>query len=149
MIDARLSRVPPRYLGWVFITCDIISLVLQAVGGALSCTGENEDDIQVGVDISLAGLVFQVFTLTVFTSLFIDYLISCRRHSNKKAFTNRMNFFLAFLFLSIFLILLRCVYRVVELHKGYFSHYFRDEPLFIALETAYGSPVPVFLKQEP
>lgn len=136
LVDERMSRIPPRFLGWIFITCDIISLVLQAAGGALSCTGETEDDIQVGVNISLAGLVFQVATLSVFASLFIDYLISCRRTGKHRTFDSRMKLFLTFLFLSMFLILLRCVYRVVELHEGYFSHYFRDEPLFIALETA-------------
>ena len=47
----------------------------------------------------------------------------------------RMKFFLTFLFLSILFILLRCVYRIVELREGYFSEMFRDEPLFIALES--------------
>lgn len=136
LVDERLSRIPPRFLGWIFITCDIISLVLQAVGGALSCIGDTKDDIQVGVDISLAGLVFQVVTLTLFGSLFIDYLLSCRRSGKHWTFKPRLSFFLTFLCLSMFLVLLRCVYRVVELHEGYFSHYFRDEPLFIALETA-------------
>lgn len=46
-----------------------------------------------------------------------------------------MKFFLTFLFLSILFILLRCVYRTVELREGYFSEMFRDEPLFIALES--------------
>jgi hypothetical protein len=55
----------------------------------------------------------------------------------------RMKIFLYLLFLSIFLILLRCVYRVVELHEGYFSHFFRDEVLFIALESAYVYPYPL------
>ncbi|KAE8357495.1 parasitic phase-specific protein PSP-1 [Aspergillus caelatus] len=136
LIDERLSRISPRYLSWIFISFDVISLVLQAVGGALSCVGENKDDIQVGTDISLAGLIFQVVTLTLFVALFVDYLSACRQYSNHKALTRQMNFFLSFLFLSILLILLRCVYRVVELHGGYFSHFFRDEPLFIALETA-------------
>ncbi|PYI30068.1 parasitic phase-specific protein PSP-1 [Aspergillus indologenus CBS 114.80] len=136
LVDERLSRIPPRFLGWIFITCDIISLVLQAVGGALSCTGDTKDDIQVGVDISLAGLVFQVVTLTLFAGLFTDYLLSCRRSGKLWEFKPRLRFFLTGLFLSTFLVLLRCVYRVVELHEGYFSHYFRDEPLFIALETA-------------
>lgn len=135
-IDSSISRFSPRLFYWIFIPCDIISLILQAVGGALSCVGENESDIDVGVDISLAGLIFQVVTLVIFCALFADYLLTCYKSSAKSRISNRMTFFLAFMFLSIFLILLRCVYRIVELHEGYFSELFRDEPLFIALESA-------------
>ena len=40
------------------------------------------------------------------------------------------------LFVAVLLILLRCVYRVVELQAGYFSAIvFQDEPLFIAFES--------------
>ncbi|KAJ5579614.1 RTA1-domain-containing protein [Penicillium hispanicum] len=135
LVDPALSRIKPQLFYWIFIPCDIISLVLQALGGALSCTGSNKAAIQVGVDISLAGLVFQVFTLTIFCGLFIDYLNTCRRSPARKAFTKRMNFFLVFMFISIILILVRCCYRIVELHDGYFSSWFRDQSLFIALES--------------
>lgn len=101
----------------------------------MSCVGSNKADIQVGVDVSLAGLIFQVITLTVFCALFADYLILCERSRNRKAFTKRLNFFLIALSFSTFLILLRCVYRIVELQDGYFSHWFRDESLLIALES--------------
>jgi hypothetical protein len=138
-INPHISRFKPKLLYWVFIPCDVVSLVLQAVGGALSCIASTENGVQLGVDISLAGLVFQVFTLTTFTVTFVDYLNSCRRH--RMQLDRRMKVFLYLLFLSIFLILLRCVYRVVELHEGYFSHFFRDEVLFIALESAYVYPL--------
>ncbi|KAL2870301.1 RTA1 domain-containing protein [Aspergillus lucknowensis] len=134
-IDDRISRFNPKLLYWIFIPCDIVSLVLQAVGGALSCVATTQDAVNTGVNISLAGLVFQVFTLTTFTVTFLDYLNSCRRNRIHLE-PARMKIFLGLLFLSIFFILLRCVYRVVELHEGYFSRFFRDEPLFIALESA-------------
>ncbi|PLB52470.1 RTA1-domain-containing protein [Aspergillus steynii IBT 23096] len=135
-IDASLSRFKAKYFYWIFIPCDIVSLILQAVGGALSCIGTTEDDINVGVNISLGGLVFQVVTLVAFLGLFADYLSTCWRSPARKAFNGHMKIFLGFMFLSVFLILVRCVYRIVELHAGYFSETFRDEPLFIALESA-------------
>ncbi|CAG8264881.1 unnamed protein product [Penicillium olsonii] len=134
-IDERVSRFKARYFSWIFISCDIVSLILQAVGGALSCIGSTKLKIQVGVDVSLAGLIFQVATLSLFTLLFLDYLHSCWKLYNGMVFTRRMNVFLFFLTLSTILILIRCVYRIVELHAGYFSPLFRDEPLFIALES--------------
>lgn len=131
-----LSRFKPKIFYWAFIPCDVVSLVLQALGGALSSTGGDRDAVQVGVNISLAGLVFQVATLLVFAVFFVDYILSCKRSSSWARVTKPLKFFLVFLFLAYFLILLRCVYRIVELHDGYFSEWFRDQPLFIALESA-------------
>ncbi|KAH6656032.1 parasitic phase-specific protein PSP-1 [Truncatella angustata] len=137
-IDPQISRFSPRLFYWIFIPCDIASLILQATGGALSCVGTSKDDIKQGEDISLAGLVFQVFTLVVFLGLFADYLAACARATSAAArgrITPRVKVFLAFLLMSVVLILVRCAYRIVELQGGYFSETFRDEGLFIGLES--------------
>lgn len=102
---------------------------------------ETNAAIQVGVDISLAGLVFQVVTLALFCGLFADYLITCSRTSTaRKRLTRRMSVFLTFMFLSVLLILVRCAYRIEELHEGYFSPLFRNQPLFIGLESVLVFP---------
>ncbi|KAH7324826.1 RTA1 like protein-domain-containing protein [Stachybotrys elegans] len=134
-VDRSISRFSPKLFYCVFIPVDIISLVLQAVGGAFSSTASNVDAVQVGVNISLAGLVFQVFTLLAFCTLFVDYLLLCRKSPSWPLIDKPMRFFLTFFFLSIALILLRCIYRIVELHDGYFSHWFRDQDLFIVFES--------------
>lgn len=121
---------------WIFIPADIISLVLQATGGALSAVGTDEADTQVGVGISLAGLSFQVITLTLFSALFADYLVSYLRKYRGQV-SGRMKIFLVFLFLAVIFILVRCAYRIVELKDGYHGEDFRNEPKFIALESAY------------
>jgi hypothetical protein len=136
MVDASLSRIKPHFISWTFIICDIISLILQALGGALSVVSTAKVDIDRGVDISLAGLIFQVVTLLTFCALFADYLISCRKLQSFKGIWHTMGFFLISLFVSIVLILLRCAYRIAELQDGYFSELFREETLFIALESA-------------
>ena len=96
--------------------------------------GSTEDDIQVGVNISLVGLIFQVITLTIFCVLFVDYVYRAWWSSARYKIQPLVNF-LAFVFTAVLLIMLRCVYRIVELHTGYFSELFRDEALFIALES--------------
>jgi hypothetical protein len=98
--------------------------------------GATKAAIQVGVNISLAGLIFQVITLGIFCAIFADYLLACKRAPGCwRGIETRFKVVLGFLFASILLISLRCVYRIVELHAGYFSELFRDEPLFIALES--------------
>ncbi|KAL6411001.1 parasitic phase-specific protein PSP-1 [Ilyonectria robusta] len=135
-IDSSISRFKPQLIYWIFIPVDVISLVLQAAGGALSSVSTTQDNVQVGVNISLAGLLFQVFTLFCFCALFVDYLTTCKKSLSWVNVDKPMKNFLSFLFLSFFFILMRCVYRIVELHDGYFSHWFRDETLFICLESA-------------
>jgi hypothetical protein len=136
-LDKSLSRFSPRLFYYIFIPCDLISLVLQAVGGAKSSAAGNKAEVQKGVNISLAGLVFQVVILVVFCAFFADYLIRYGRSKNRPDISKRLKLFLSFLFASIVLILIRCCYRIVELHEGYFSELFRDETLFIIFESWY------------
>ncbi|KAF5600600.1 phospholipid-translocating ATPase [Fusarium pseudoanthophilum] len=156
-VNPNISRFPASYFGWIFITSDIVSLILQAVGGALSCTGADKHAIEIGEHISLAGLIFQVVTLVCFCALFADYVIRafkvCRHRLSKPVI-----YFLVFLFFSTLFILIRCIYRIAELYQGYFSAIFRDEGLFIGLESCMmcvavlllnaGHPGYVFSKKE-
>lgn len=94
----------------------------------------------VGVDIALAGLSFQVFTLSLFICLAADYAIrysrgrSVAKQDERKVFTTKFLVFLGFLSLAILLILIRCVYRIDELSDGYNGPLIHNEGLFIGLE---------------
>jgi len=143
------SRFPPWTSYYLFIPCDIISLALQAAGGGISSStiGKN----QAGVNITLAGLSFQVLTLTLFVGLAVDYAVRCRkfRRSQEKIdgdlgvnagrakenpLSNRFNIFLSFLSPSIICILIRCAYRIDELNEGYHGKLFHKQGLLIRLE---------------
>ncbi|KAI3557521.1 parasitic phase-specific protein PSP-1 [Colletotrichum abscissum] len=157
-LDRSISRFPPRLYYWTFIPIDIVSLILQAVGGAMSSVSTTKEAADRGVKISLAGLVLQVVSLAAFCGLFGDYMIAYNRSKTRPPMSRRLVVFLTFLSLGTMFVLLRCVYRIVELHEGYFSHWFRDETLFIALESAVmvlavfsllvGHPGLVFNKKE-
>lgn len=47
----NISRVQPRAYSILFICCDILSLVLQAAGGALAATADTKADSQTGVNV--------------------------------------------------------------------------------------------------
>lgn len=132
-----LSRFAPKLFYVIFIPLDIVSLVLQAIGGAMSTTSSGQS--QAAVNIALSGLGFQVFTMLGFCLLFGDYLYRYWRETKKQGRTavvksERTWLYLGFLFLSILLILARCAYRVDELSEGYSGHLIHNEPLFIGLE---------------
>ncbi|KAK1729706.1 hypothetical protein CaCOL14_006665 [Colletotrichum acutatum] len=129
----ELSRIPTKYIYWLFISFDVFCLVLQAAGGALSTTSSGSSDV--GVDLAMAGLVIQVIVLVAFCSLFADYMIRYTRSDVARALTRREKTFFGFLALAVVLILARCAYRVDELSEGYSnSDKITNEGLFIGLE---------------
>jgi len=65
------SRVRPNWYTYIFIACDISSLVMQSAGGALAATADPGESIgDVGTDLMIAGIIWQVvgkFELACFT----------------------------------------------------------------------------------
>ncbi|EEP79463.1 conserved hypothetical protein [Uncinocarpus reesii 1704] len=133
-LSPSLSRFPPKLFYWIFVPCDLISLVIQAAGGGLSTKSKGES--QVGVNLALAGLAFQVLTICTFCGFFFDYLYRYFRSNQlaKHSLSRRIEVFLSTLFLAIVLITVRCAFRVAELHEGYSGGLVSDEALFIGLE---------------
>jgi RTA1 like protein len=126
----ELSRFKPQLFYWIFIPADIVCLVLQAAGGALS----TESGSQVGVDISMAGLILQVIVILVFVVAFADYMVRYWRSGSMNSFGWRLKAFFAGLTAAIILILTRCIYRVAELREGYDGELITHEIPFIILE---------------
>ncbi len=63
----------------MFICSDVFSLILQATGGALADTASTISESFKGIDIMVAGLAFQVFSLTVFAALSADLAWKVRK----------------------------------------------------------------------
>lgn len=132
-LDPSCARFKPALYYQIFIPCDIISLVLQAAGGAMST--QSQGSSETGVNIALAGLSSQVFTLFAFIVLFAQYAIDFRRKSSNPHLDGRFMTFAIFGGLATILIFIRCAYRIYELHQGYSGSALHDEGLFIALES--------------
>ena len=92
-----------------------------------------------GVNVALAGLAFQVATLTVFIILTVDYFFRSRSvwSHNTTIITRKFKTFVSFLAIASLFILIRCSYRIDELSGGYSrkSTALRDQGLFIGLES--------------
>ncbi|KAF2159614.1 hypothetical protein M409DRAFT_70924 [Zasmidium cellare ATCC 36951] len=147
------SRVRPLWYTYIFVPCDIIALILQAAGGALAATSidgaSDTSELNTGVDILLAGLSWQVFTLTCFLVLCADLALRIRRRCRKLGIavalsqdpvsvgirtTRRFQYFLGALSLATILILWRCAYRVAELNDGFSGPITYKQGLFIGFE---------------
>lgn len=137
------SLLRPSLYTWIFISCDMVSLTLQAVGGGLTgSAGENASQRDLGTNLMIAGIVFQVFTLLAFTFLVLLYVVRTRNSwhdtvpSQARALvrSRRFQLFCSMLAVATLAVFTRCVYRVPELTGGWGSPIMRDEPSFVVLE---------------
>ena len=132
-LDPDISRFTPNLMYWFFIPCDILSLALQASGGAMSSISIGNNKI--GVNVSLAGLALQVFTLILFILVSADYSNRYRVSRRRCTLSMKFKIFAFSLLTAILLILIRCSYRIGELSEGYSGPLFVNEGLFLALES--------------
>lgn len=117
------SKLAPRWYTWIFIGCDIVSILTQAAGGGIASAATDGDNLlDVGNGLIMAGIAFQVATMATCMVITLDFFIRLRRNTrNNVASTGtpgalsdpKFKFYLAcsaFGFLTIFI---RCVYRYV------------------------------------
>ncbi|KAF3931425.1 hypothetical protein ABW19_dt0202265 [Dactylella cylindrospora] len=136
-----ISRIKPRWYTYIFITCDFISLILQAAGGALASTGETPDETQVGTNVTIAGLAWQVFTMTLFMALCAEFAWRCYKNRSSFDATQaslrsswKFKGFLIALGVATLFIYIRCVYRVAEMAEGWGEGLMANETYFLVLE---------------
>ena len=142
-IGTSFSRLRPKYYTWIFILCDIFSLVLQGAGGGIAATANNGSTEQkTGNNLMLAGIVWQVFTLLVFAFFVTDYAIRAYQHratlepsANKLMATTRWKLFIGSLTLAFITVFMRCVFRIGEMAKGWGNPVMQDQTDFIVLDS--------------
>lgn len=141
----QLSRLPARWYTYIFITCDLISLVLQAAGGGTAATADGDmAQLDTGDHMMMAGLSFQVFTLLIFGGLSLEFGARCYRRRGTPVLREetagvragaRFRWLVAALATAYAAILVRCVYRIVEMAGGWRNPVMQNEASFIALDS--------------
>ncbi|RFU33095.1 hypothetical protein B7463_g3231, partial [Scytalidium lignicola] len=169
------SRFATKTISITFMTSDFVSLVLQAVGGALADTASTQTDQDLGVHIMVAGLGFQVFSICVFITVATDFGLRVWKHVkiNKRLseaggqnsrhesenglirefgvgqshMKSELSFklFLISLSLATFFILVRSAFRVAELVNGFSGSLANDEVTLMILEGAMISLATILL----
>lgn len=115
----ELSRLKPILYTWIFIGCDIGSILLQAAGGGVAGAAgkEDRDLLNIGNNIIIAGISFQVATMTVCGLLAGDFGIRLARQGKSQSYDKPRNsdwkahYFFAAVAFSYLTLLVRCVYR--------------------------------------
>jgi hypothetical protein len=138
----KRSRIQARYYTWIFISCDFTSLLLQGIGGGFAGgAGQDAHLRDVGTDLMMAGIIFQVVTLLAFAALVLDYAVRTWRawdvvSMDAKALLKQRRFkgFLAAMILAFLTVFMRCIYRIAEMAGGWGNPIMSDQPSFVTLE---------------
>lgn len=133
ILGEKYLFVRPKFYYIILIPCDVVSLALQAAGGAMSSNSSGSD--KSGVNISLAGLSFQVITLVAFVAVCASFFIKYARDPNRVPLPAGFTVFASALTLAVVAIFIRCAYRIDELKQGYSGPEIADEGKFIGLES--------------
>ncbi|CUA67782.1 Protein RTA1 [Saccharomyces cerevisiae S288c] [Rhizoctonia solani] len=138
--DQYLFIRPDRVMK-IFLASDLFTFAVQACGGGMS-TSNDLDKLRIGQKLFLTGLALQLASFALFSALYIVFLIRVYKfapeiwhheppvpwHRNWKTLT-------AALGLSCVGILIRSVFRTIELSEGYRGHLATTESLFYGLDT--------------
>ncbi|KAF2193908.1 sphingoid long-chain base transporter RSB1 [Zopfia rhizophila CBS 207.26] len=138
----RWSRLRAGWYTWIFISCDIFSLVLQGAGGGIAATADNGSNmLDVGTNLMITGVIFQVVVLVFFGYFLGEYTLRTYRHrdelssdSLKLFHSTPFRLFIGAIVTAYIGVLARCAYRIPELTDGWRSEIMRNEVEFIVLE---------------
>ncbi|KAF8220825.1 RTA1-like protein [Tricholoma matsutake] len=140
----ELLLVSSHRITQIFVTSDITTFLIQAVGGSLTTSTTSPHLPVIGSRIFLAGLVLQLLSFSAFTSIYLVFLyrvykpkldirapgdhLQCTWYSNWRSLA-------AALFISCIGILIRSCYRVVELSQGFEGALATSQATFYGLDT--------------
>lgn len=138
LLGRESSILRPSLYLWIFCTCDIISLVVQAVGGGMASAEANKihGDTAPGTHIMVAGIVFQLFSVTVFVACAADFIRRTMRRRLLVQLAGSVGPLLGAMVLSVLCLYVRSIYRTVELSQGWSGFLITREKYFIALDGA-------------
>lgn len=129
----RLTVILPRLFGLIFILSDVSTFIIQASGGAMQT---NRSLVSVGEKIFLAGIILQFGSYVFFLILVIRCNFIIRKSLKVVEGGQGIQRLFWVLYYSSVWILVRSVYRTIELKQGFRGTLMRNENYFFALDSA-------------
>ncbi|KAF2159537.1 hypothetical protein M409DRAFT_30012 [Zasmidium cellare ATCC 36951] len=130
----RIFGIPVRRIALIFVTCDIVTLLVQVSGTSIAAGVEWEgSQADVGSHIITGGLAAQTVTLVFFIAIIVNFAGARLPFAAKRNVHWLPGFRSAFW--SSLMILLRCVYRLIEFAMGVDGYLFEHEWPFYVIEA--------------
>ncbi|KAF9077442.1 RTA1 like protein-domain-containing protein [Rhodocollybia butyracea] len=138
ILGPQYSRFRPRLYSRIFLSCDVASLVVQAVGGGIASSAVTTQESRLGSNIMLAGIAIQFIILICFMSIASEFLYRFNRNlpmrfesGNKIGYLDtRRRIGLLAVFFATSCLFIRAIYRLVELGDGWQGKVIHTQWLF-------------------
>lgn len=132
-IGQRYSVLRPKIYLWLFLVVDVVSLLIQAGGGGLASGAANKGkDTEPGARLMVAGIIFQMASMTGFCVLFAIFVW----RTWQLALTKGQRLIMYATTISVVAVYIRCIYRTIELLEGWDGKLMKTEGFFIGLDGA-------------
>ncbi|KAB5588394.1 hypothetical protein CTheo_8162 [Ceratobasidium theobromae] len=132
-LGTQYSRMPPRMYLIIFGTVDLVTLVIQSVGGAKASLSNSLEDANKGGEIMLGGISLQLAALTLYAALGLEFVIRYglnrpvgadsgnheRKYAGWGGAPRKLVLMLIGLAIATVFVLIRSVYRTLELSDGW------------------------------
>ncbi|WVQ75248.1 hypothetical protein IAR50_004860 [Cryptococcus sp. DSM 104548] len=86
-LGRQYSLLRPKWYVALFVTCDVISLILQAVGGGWAASTDEHPVPHTPTNIMVGGIIFQLVTMIIFCCLAADFMW---RAASKRAYRRKL-----------------------------------------------------------
>jgi hypothetical protein len=137
-----LSIIPVRWLTTIFVVGDVFSFLMQGTGGGMMAT---EGRQKLGENIILGGLIVQIIFFGLFVVAAVIFHVRFSRYQyssmalggsrSNSADTFGWNGMLNMLYATSALILVRCIFRIVEYIMGHDGYPLKNEWTFYVFDA--------------
>ncbi|KAG9118476.1 hypothetical protein FRC07_007001, partial [Ceratobasidium sp. 392] len=157
VVGPQYSRISASLYAKIFITADVAALVIQAAGGAMASTANTPQGSKNGGNIMLAGIVIQLVAVVLFTILALEFVIRYsinrparslqepeQKYTGWSLVPRGVVWMLVALGIATLFVLIRSVYRTIELTDGWngtiistekWFNWFDAMPIVVAMTT--------------
>jgi len=131
----------PSILALVFVTLDIVSFVVQLIGGGMAGPGSSTESQKKGLDLYMGGIGMQEAFIVLFLGLIVKFhrdQLQAERVGRLTAEKMRWRWLIWALYGCLLAITIRIIYRLVEFSAGLGASnpLPSNEPLLYVLESA-------------
>ncbi|KAH9898354.1 RTA1-domain-containing protein [Cubamyces lactineus] len=148
-LGSEYSRLRPKLYSRIFLTGDLLSLLIQGGGGGIAASSLNDPSkVALGSHVILVGLIVQIISMTVFCYMMAEYAF--RRFTDRpfrkpemasyaeaavpvmsaRTMDRSMKLLITGICVSTALIYIRSVYRIIEFSNGYSGSISHTQVLF-------------------
>ncbi|KAI0026999.1 RTA1-like protein, partial [Vararia minispora EC-137] len=146
LLGSRYSRLSSRLYSIIFLTCDVIALVVQGLGGGIAASAPdgNLSQASLGSNIMLAGIIFQLVVIITYSGFAFEFFSRYvkdrplrlgpgvpQKRTETSARTKLL--LLGMVLMTVFLFI-RSIYRTVELAGGWKGSIITTEWYFDAFD---------------